>query len=80
MKKALWLLLVPALMALPLLAQDQPPVERNFNYPEDVVNLALTRLNATEGRLPTVESFAQVDVAEVAEGSCPEGAIILIRD
>ena len=59
-------------LALPVLSPAQAlPAEQSFSYPRDVVNLALDRLGAAEGRLPTLDGFVSADPAQLSRYSQP---------
>ena len=59
-------------VALSAMAQAQAqPAERAFSYPQETVSLAISRLGAPEGRLPSLDGFASVDAAEIARYGLP---------
>jgi len=54
-------------LALSVMAQAQAqPAERAVSYPQETVSLAISRLGAPEGRLPSLDGFASVDTADLA--------------
>jgi hypothetical protein len=59
-------------LALSVMAHAQAqPADRAFSYPQETVSLAISRLGAPEGRLPSLDGFASVDAAEIARYSLP---------
>jgi hypothetical protein len=59
-------------LVLPVLSLSQAlPAEQTFSYPQDVVSLALDRLGAAEGRLPSLDGFVSADPAQLSHYSRP---------
>ena len=64
-------MLVLALASPVLLPAQALPAEQSFSFPQDVVNQALDRLGAAEGRLPTLDGFVSADPAQLSRYSQP---------
>ena len=59
-------------LALSVVSSSQGlPATQTFSYPQDVVNLALDRLEPAEGRLPSLEGFVSADPAQLSRYSQP---------